>query len=168
MTEKILDLVNKFFSLLWVQIDSLSVKNEDEKRNIFFIDLQTPDSKLIIWIHGQTLENIKHLLSRMIENIVGDRCTVHIEINDYMKSKDDKLFRYIDGRIDYVMKNNKEIKLPNFSSYERKKIHNYLSEKNIDWLTAHSEWVWADRVMHLSYSKTKKDIMDLDLDWIDI
>ena len=104
----------------------------------------------------------------MIETIVWKNCVIHLEVNDYLKSKDDKLYKYIDSRIDYIMKNNKEITLPNFSSYERKKIHSYIWDKKIEWLNAWSDWVWAERVMHISYSKPKVVNIDLDIDWIDI
>jgi predicted RNA-binding protein Jag len=48
-----------------------------------------------------------------------------------MKAKDDKLYKYIDGRLDYVIKNLRDITLPDFNAYERKKIHTYISSKNI-------------------------------------
>ncbi|EKD66058.1 MAG: hypothetical protein ACD_49C00067G0044 [uncultured bacterium (gcode 4)] len=168
MKEQIYDLCYKFFTLSKIQVDSLSVELEDEKRNIYYVKLETPDSKLIIWIHGQSLDNIKHLLGRMIEGIVWKNCVIHLEVNDYLKSKDDKLYKYIDSRIDYITKNNKEITLPNFTSYERKKIHSYIWDKKIEWLTAWSDWVWAERVMHISYSKPKTVNIDIDIDWIDI
>ncbi|EKE26323.1 MAG: RNA-binding protein [uncultured bacterium (gcode 4)] len=168
MREKINDLCLRFFTLSWVQIDSLTVDIEDEGKNIYFIKLETPDSKLIIWTHGQTLEIIKHLLSRMIENLIWRNFTIHLEVNDYLKSKDEKLFRYIDWRIDYVTKNNKSISLPDFSAYERKKIHHYISEKNIEWLKTFSEWDWKERVMHMTYSKPSSKSIDIDIDWIDI
>jgi len=48
MKEQIYDLCNKFFTLSKIQVDSLSVELEDEKRNIYYVKLETPDSKLII------------------------------------------------------------------------------------------------------------------------
>lgn len=191
MKEQIKELCDKFFNLSWVVVDSLDIICEDSTKNIFFIKLETPDSKIIIWTHGQTLDNIKHLLSRMIENSIWKNFTIHVEVNDYLKLKDEKLYNYIDWRIDYLMKNNKSIILPNFSPYERKKIHNYISTKNIDWLKTYSEWEWKERFMHMSYSwpikpqsqnkststssnptpsftKSRPRTIDIDIDWIDI
>jgi predicted RNA-binding protein Jag len=151
-----------------VEITKLTVKCEDEERNIFFIHLETTDSKILIWTHGQTLESTKHLLSRMIENSIESWITIHLEINDYLKSKDDKLFRYVDSKIDYVVKSQKEIVLPNFSSYERKKIHNYISEKKLDTIRSYSDWEWKDRIMHLAPSGKTSSNINIDIDWIDI
>jgi hypothetical protein len=40
-----------------------------------------------------------------------------------MKSKDDRLFDFIKSKIRLVEKTGKDIQLPFYSSYERKKIH---------------------------------------------
>jgi predicted RNA-binding protein Jag len=61
------------------------------------------------------------------ENII-----IHIEVNDYLKSKEDKLLNYIKNKIDYVKETNRDFKLPFFSAYERKKIHSYVSDLNSD------------------------------------
>lgn len=152
-----------------INIESLEVKCEDEERNIYFINLKTTDSNIVIWTHGQTLESIKHLLSRMLENILGYSVILHIEINDYLKSKDDKIFKYIDSRIDYVVKFQKEIALPNYSSYERKKIHNYISEKNLTTIKSYSVWEWQERIMHIApVLKNSISNSNIDIDWIDI
>ena len=167
MQDKITALCTKFFSWLKIDITNLTVKCEDEERNIYFIHLETPDSKLIIWIHWQSLESIKHRLSRMIESQLDTSATIHLEVNDYLKSKDEKLYRYIDWRIDFVLRSQKEVSLPNFSSYERKKIHNYISEKNVDWIRAYSSWEWKDRIMHIT-PVAKTSSPNIDIDWIDI
>ncbi|MBP8016516.1 KH domain-containing protein [Candidatus Gracilibacteria bacterium] len=166
MLNKIKDLCTQFFEMLKIEITSLDIKCENEERNIYFINLQTPDSKLIIGMHGQNLESIKHVLSRMIESLIQKQCIIHLEINDYLKAKDEKLYRYIDGRIDYVLKTQKTIKLPDFTAYERKKIHNYLSDKKIDSIKAYSEGEGVNRFMYFEYCKPVN--MDIDVDGTDI
>lgn len=163
MKTRIEELAQKFFSWMQIQIDNLKIICEDEERNIYFIHLETPDSKLIIWTHWQSLENMKHLLSRMIESAFETEVTIHIEVNDYLKSKDEKLFRFIDSKISYVQKSQKDVALPNFSAYERKKIHNYISEKKLSWVRSYSIWEWKNRVMHLApVSRWFWDKIDLD------
>jgi predicted RNA-binding protein Jag len=61
------------------------------------------------------------------ENII-----IHVEVNDYLKSKEDKLINYIKNKIDYVKETNKDFRLPFFSAYERKKIHSYVSDLKSD------------------------------------
>jgi predicted RNA-binding protein Jag len=52
---------------------------------------------------------------------------IHIEVNDYLEKKDAKLISFIQNKIEQIEISGKEIILPFFSSYERKKVHSYVS-----------------------------------------
>lgn len=90
-------------------------------------------------MHGKNIEIFQHLLSRMIEKIVGKYIHVHLEVNDYMKQKDERLFRFLESKITFIMSTGKSAKIPNLNAYERKKAHNYIAEKNIAGLSTQSE-----------------------------
>jgi predicted RNA-binding protein Jag len=62
----------------------------------------------------------------IINKNVEEKVFIHIEINDYMESKDNRLFEFVKSKIDFVEKSGKEVILPFFSAYERKKIHSYV------------------------------------------
>ncbi len=64
---------------------------------------------------------------------------VHLEVNDYIKSKEEKMFRFLDSKIAFIMSTGKSTQIQNLNSYDRKKAHNYISEKKIEKLTTHSE-----------------------------
>lgn len=102
------------------------------------IQVKTPDSKLLIGIHGQTLESTRHLLTRILEKKLGVILMIHLEVNDYLQSKDTKFFHYLESRIAYAMRSGEELIIPNLTSYDRKKAHGYISEKNIEGLKAFS------------------------------
>jgi len=138
MKEQIYEIAHAFFSSLTIEIESLDVVVEDEQKSIYSVMLKTPDSKILIGTHGQTLDHIKHLLGRIIEKQVGKSVILHVEINDYLQAKDEKLFRFIDDKIEYVLKFKKEITLTHLSAYERKKVHTYISEKNITGVSTYS------------------------------
>jgi predicted RNA-binding protein Jag len=59
----------------------------------------------------------------MISKKIEDKVKIHMEVNDYMKTKDDRLLDFIKKEISYLEKTGKDIKLPFYSAYERKKIH---------------------------------------------
>jgi hypothetical protein len=42
--------------------------------------------------------------------------------------------------------------MPSLTSYERKKAHGYIADKNIKWLKTQSEWEGWDRALILSYT----------------
>ena len=75
----------------------------------------------------------------MIEKITGDYVHVHLEVNDYVKSREEKMYRFLDSKVALVMSTGKPSQIPNLSSYDRKKAHSYISDKAIVGLSTHSE-----------------------------
>ncbi len=89
----------------------------------------------------------------MIEKHQGKAVLIHLEVNDYLKSKDERLFRYIDAKIAEAMQGGKEIILSSLTSYERKKVHGHITDKQIPGLKVWSVGEKNERAMHLSYQK---------------
>lgn len=163
MNEQIRQIAQNFFAHLTIQIDSLEVTTEDNERHIYTIRLKTPDSKILIGTHGQTLDHLKHILSRLVEKTLETSVILHVEINDYLQAKDEKLFRYIDEKISYVLKIKKEITLGHLSAYERKKVHTYISEKQMSEISTYSTGEGLERVIHIGFnSSTTKSSIDVD------
>jgi predicted RNA-binding protein Jag len=90
-------------------------------------------------MHGKNIEIFQHLLSRMIERKVDTFVHVHLEVNDYMKQKDEKLHRFLDSKIAMITTTGQPIRLPSLTPYERKKAHGYIADKNIVGLKTQSE-----------------------------
>lgn len=162
MEEQIKNIVEKFFSKMLIDFSSLEVVKELE--NIYYIKLESTDSPLLIWTRGKNLEEIKSILKIIINKQTEDNIIIHIEINDYLKSKEDKLINYIKGKIEFVKKTWNDFKLPFFSAYERKKIHSYVSTLKSDIYTK-SEWEWKDRRLYICKKNNK---ITIDSDGVDI
>ena len=145
------ELLEKFFHGLGIEVTSISVIHEWSDISL---RLETPDSPLIIGMHGKNLEVFQHLLGRMVEKLVGHFVHLHLEVNDYMKSKDEWLFRFLDTKIALVMETGKVARIPNLNSYERKKAHNYIAERAIEWITTKSDGEATERALFISYSGT--------------
>lgn len=152
MQEQISEISRKFFTLMGLSIEDIVVECQDQKKGIYLVQVKTPDSKILIGIHGQTLEMTKHLLTRVLEKTLDASLLVHLEVNDYLQAKDEKFFRYLESRLAYAMRSGEEITLPNLSSYDRKKAHGYISEKKIEGLKTFSVGEGKDRSLHLAYS----------------
>ncbi len=103
---------------------------------------------------------------RMIEGVSGKSILLHIEVNDYLSSKEKRLFRYIEGKIAEVMEKWWDICLSDLSSYERKQVHGYIASKNIPKLKTFSTGEKSERRMHITYEKTSS--MDIEADGIGI
>ncbi len=90
-------------------------------------------------MHGKNIDAFQHLLSRMIERKINESIHVHLEINDYMKQKDEKLFRFLDSKIASVTSTGQSIRMPSLTPYERKKAHSYIADKKMTGLKTKSE-----------------------------
>ncbi|MBW7954350.1 KH domain-containing protein [Candidatus Gracilibacteria bacterium] len=148
-----------FFKKLLIDIESLEVLQESEK--IFYIKLKTVDSGLLIGYMGKTLDDIRVILKNVILSKTGETSLIiHLEVNDYLSKKDDKLFSFISKKIELV-KSGKDIVLPYYSPYERKKIHNYISSLNDDGIFTKSIGEGSERRMHIC-KKNKSITIDMD------
>lgn len=123
MQESIRDLVETFWKGTGLSLQLVETVIDGDDVNI---RIETPDSALVIGIHGRSLESFVHILSRMIEKVTGKFVHVHLEVNDYMKSKDERLYRFLDSKIEFVVTTGKSIRIPSLNSYDRKKAHNYI------------------------------------------
>lgn len=151
MLSRIESISREFFTLMGIDLEELTVACQDEKRNIYLVNIKTSDSKLVIGMHGQSLEMIKHLLTRIIERTLETSFIIHVEVNDYLQARDERFFRYLDSRIEYVTRVGGEISLPDLTGFERKKVHGYVSEKGIAGLKSFSVGEGKERTMHLEY-----------------
>jgi spoIIIJ-associated protein len=149
MDTSLIAFVRTFFTGLGITITILTV---DTVWDNIDIRIETPDSALLIGMHGKNIETIQHLLSRILEKQVGNFVHIHLEVNDYMKQKDERLYQFLDSKIALVRSTGKSIQMPSLTSYDRKKAHGYIAEKGIEWLSTKSEGEGVSRVMTLSYT----------------
>ena len=156
-------LVEEFLEKLLINIDTLEILNESD--DVYFLKIKTSESSLFIGHSWKNLEDIKNILKNILSKKFDKNIVLHLEVNDYISKKDDRLFNFISKKIDLLKKTWKEIILPFFNSYERKKIHSYVSELNDSSIYTKSVWEWNNRRLHLCKKSTN---ITIDIDWIDI
>ena len=179
MQTEIENIIKKFFEKLQVHTESLNIK-EDEP-NIFSVAIKTDDSGILIWPHGKNLEAIQWLLKLMLSKNTDSKIKLHLEINDYMESKDERLFSFIQSKIELVEKTWRDIKLPFYWAYDRKKIHSFVGEHWNNDISTKSEWEWKERRLFICTKAPKQITADskpnrksaakkltIDIDWEDI
>ncbi|HRI36245.1 MAG TPA: hypothetical protein PK765_04165 [bacterium] len=153
MLDKLSDIARCFYGGLGVVVEDISLFPEDEDRRIYRLSLRTPDSNLLIGQRGKNLEASAHLLGRMMEREIGASVRLHIEINDYVHSRDERLFRFVDKKIDEVIARGHDSAIENLSPYERKKVHDYIASKNIADISTYSIGEGNARKLCISYTK---------------
>ncbi len=164
MQESIEKLTKELFERLNIKLDTLKIQNVEES-NIFNIKIETEESGIVIWPNGKNLNMIENILRLMSSKNIWERIKLHIEVNDYMKTKDERLFDFIKAKIRLVEKNWKDIQLPFYSSYERKKIHWFVWDLWKKTISTKSIWEWRERRLYICKEQPK---LTIDIDWDDI
>ena len=163
MLNIIKDFSQSFFDKLNINISSLEV--QEKKINIFLIKIKSKESDLLIWPHWKNLDAIQNILRLLISKINNSRIKIHLEINDYRQEHDKGLFDFITSKIESVKKTRKDIMLPYYSAYDRKKIHSFVSIYNNDSIFTKSIWKDKERRLYICIQWKK---LSIDIDWDDI
>lgn len=162
-TEKIHLLVAEFFEKIQLQVSQVEVLQEQE--DIYFIKIQSSDSGIIIWPKWRNLEDLKSILKSMIVRLLWKNVIIHMEVNDYLQAKEEKLLLYVKSKIDLVEKSGKDFRLPFLSSYDRKKVHAYVAELNNGKIYTKSIGEGPERRLHIC---KKDEKMTIDAEGSDI
>ncbi len=179
MLEQIKNFMLSFFEKLSVDITDMNVKQEWD--NIFFLKLETKDSWILIWNHGSVFESLQWIFRKILREKFWREIIIHLEINDYIYSKDAKLFAFIEKEINKAKETGRNMKLPVLNSYERKKVHSYIADLNDSEIITESRWEWKQRRLFIVLEKNlnrnwvakinTKDTnskLEIDIDWDDI
>ncbi len=129
MLDDFTSLIRDFYAGIGVTLDSLELVEEDAQKNIYRLILRTPDSHIVIGQRGKNLDATAHIFSRMLERLSGGRARLHMEVNDYTLSRDERLYRLIEKKLALALETQRDVFVERLSSYERKKAHDYISEK---------------------------------------
>lgn len=165
MDEKIKKLSEEFFSNLWIDFDSIEVLKKEEK--FFTIKIETKESGKLIWSQGKNLDAITMILKKiLLKNVENtEKVKFSLEINDYIKTKNDRLKDFVLGKVKILDKNWEDIIFPYFSPYERKKIHDIVADLNRPEIFTKSIWEGKERRLHLCKLAKK---LSIDIDSLDI
>lgn len=146
-----------------MQVTDIQVRKEQE--DIYYVKIQTPDSGILIGPKWRNLDDIQAVLKIMIMHLLGRSVIIHMEVNDYLQAKEEKLLAYVRTKIEIVDKTWKDFRLPFLSSYDRKKVHAFVSELGNPNIYTKSMGDGAERRLHLC---KKDEKMTIDLEGNDI
>jgi predicted RNA-binding protein Jag len=54
--------------------------------------------------HGKTLADVKMILKLLFSKHLQENIILHLEVNDYLESKDKKLLEMVQAKVDYIKK----------------------------------------------------------------
>jgi len=99
------------------------------QNGIFFIDIDSPDSALLIGKHGVNLESLQFVLAVRIKTLTNlDDFEVFVDVNSWRKQKEERLKQMAHTLASKVAQSKTNEVLYNLKSSERRVIHTALTD----------------------------------------
>jgi len=120
--EKLLDVM---------QVSYTGVKISSEKDNVFYAEIETENSSLLIGWHGETISALQHVLRSLLWKQGADSKTqVVVDVDGYKKRQEESVIRLAERKAEYAAEIQKPVTLPPMNPYFRRKIHMHLAESD--------------------------------------
>ena len=101
---------------------SIASKNDAEGEN-FVINIETPESNLLIGQYGATLAALQHALRLLVRRQTEERFRFLADVNHYLQAKTDSLAEMAIETAKQVIRDKKPVVLRPMSAYERRLVH---------------------------------------------
>lgn len=143
------DTTEKLLALLDVDA-SFEVLEKEADEGVGVV-LDTKDSGIVIGHHGDMLESLQLVLSLCVSKSVGRFIRISVEVGDYKKNRTDWLKSLALETKERVLRESKELAIPQLKSWERRIIHLLLQEDKE--VASESQGEGRDRVLVVSPRK---------------
>ncbi len=112
-------------------ISYTGVKITKEKENVYYTEIETENTSLLIGWHGETIASIQHILKSLLwKQGVESKTQVIVDVDGYKKRQEDSVIRLAERKAEVAIADQIEIKLPPMNPYFRRKVHLHLAESD--------------------------------------
>ncbi|KKS94164.1 MAG: Single-stranded nucleic acid binding R3H domain protein [Candidatus Collierbacteria bacterium GW2011_GWB1_44_6] len=125
---KVTEILSNVLTQLSLGEDQIKIEVADEDNINILITPPTESAGIFVGHHGEGLASLRMIFSLMIYQRFGVWPKLHLNVNDYQERREDSLKELAQNAADRAVSLQKEIILPNLSSYERRIIHMFLEE----------------------------------------
>jgi len=120
--EKLLDIL---------KISYTGVKITKEGSDVYYTEIETDNSSLLIGWHGETVAAIQHILKCLLwKQGVESKKQVIIDVDGYKKRQEESVVRLAERKAEVAVSSQKEIILPPMNAYLRRKVHTHLANSD--------------------------------------
>lgn len=98
----------------------------DRARSTLYV--ATHDGKLLVGRHGERLEEIQHLLNRLLLDRIPGAPRVQIDIDGYRAARDERMLAEAEEVAARVVATGKTAKLEPMNSYQRRLVHHHFKD----------------------------------------
>lgn len=104
---------------------SIEVSQNDE---FFNVDIETPESGILIGYHGETLQALQLILSLLVSKKLDRFVRIILNVGDYREKREEKLREMAVDAARRAKETKQEVVLGNLASWQRRVIHMALSD----------------------------------------
>ena len=120
--EKLLDIL---------KISYTGVKITKENKEVYYTEIVTATSSLLIGWHGETIAALQHILKCLLwKQGVESKIQVIIDVDGYKKRQEESVIRLAERKAEVAVSSQKEILLPPMNAYLRRKVHTHLANSD--------------------------------------
>ena len=121
--------LENLLNLLGISYTGVKITKENE--NIYYTEIETENTSLLIGWHGETIAAIQHVLKCLLwKQGVESKTQVIIDVDGYKKRQEDSVIRLAERKAEVAISDQMEIKLPPMNPYFRRKIHLHLADSD--------------------------------------
>ena len=127
--KKINNIVKNILNSLGIEKDNYKLEFKDENQILLNIQVPEDQTGLFIGRHGESINSLRLLLSLIISQRLDSWPHLRLNVNDYQEKRSEALLQLADNAIQKAIQLQREIILPNLSSYERRIVHLRIEEE---------------------------------------
>ena len=123
---KVTEILTNILTQLSLTEDQITIEVAEGDNINISIKLPTESAGIFVGHHGEGLTALRLIFSLILFQRFTMWPKIHLNVNDYQEKREEALKELTDGAAQRAISLQKEIILPNLSSYERRIIHMYL------------------------------------------
>lgn len=104
-----------------------------------YIKMYSNNNPILIGKNGQTLEALQNILKAVVNNTIGFYPIIVLDVENYKEKQEKRIERLAKDTAREVLKTKIEAKLDSMNSYERRIVHNILSDYKGIYTTSEGE-----------------------------
>ncbi len=118
----------KFYLKEITSLMGIEVEFETQKRESYIkVNMISDNSSILIGKNGRTMSSLQDLLRQSIQSKIGVRVNVILDTNDYKEKQQRNIERLAIKLAKDVVKTGIEVKMDRMNSFERRLVHNKLT-----------------------------------------
>jgi spoIIIJ-associated protein len=145
--EKVISVISNILSLMGLTEDQIDIQIDEQENINIHLTVPKEQTGAYIGYHGDGLSSIRMIFSLVIFQRFSVWPKLHLNVNDYQQRKEETLQEVATTAAQKAIDLQREIIIPNLSSYERRIVHMYL-EGNAS-VTTESRGEAQYRQMHI-------------------